>query len=240
MRPDHSGSSTTLSGSGAFEASTPAEAQTKPWRVSAITSGGRARTMRAASRRITSMLARVGAGRELERLLARARPRRGARRGPRPSRRPSARRRARRRPRAPHASRDQRGEVVALARSPAAPRPAMIESHGRPVSAEARVDAELLVHVQDHRRHALERAGVRERADVDRAAADEPPASSSTSFFARGSSPQIERVLVGRLGPERSSARDGLQAGGDGSADQLGEVLGERAFLEAGRRCRCR
>jgi len=40
--------------SGAFEESTPAEAQTKPCRVSEITSGGRLRTIRADSRRITS------------------------------------------------------------------------------------------------------------------------------------------------------------------------------------------
>ena len=40
--------------SGAFEESTPAEAQTNPCRVSAITSGGRLRTIRADSLRITS------------------------------------------------------------------------------------------------------------------------------------------------------------------------------------------
>ena len=40
------GSRTTVSAPGAFEASTPAEAQTKPWRVSAMTSGGRLRTTR--------------------------------------------------------------------------------------------------------------------------------------------------------------------------------------------------
>ena len=38
----------------AFEASTPADAQTKPCRVRAITSGGRERTTSADSRRITS------------------------------------------------------------------------------------------------------------------------------------------------------------------------------------------
>ena len=41
-----------MSGSGAFDASTPADAQTKPWVVSAMTSGGRKRTIRALSRRI--------------------------------------------------------------------------------------------------------------------------------------------------------------------------------------------
>ena len=43
-----------MPGSGAFEWSTPAEAQTKPWRVSAMMNGGRARTIRAVSRRTTS------------------------------------------------------------------------------------------------------------------------------------------------------------------------------------------
>ena len=63
-----SGSRTTVPGSGAFEWSTPAEAQTKPCRVSAITSGGRARTIRAVSRRIDLDLR---AGRSLAGELAR-------------------------------------------------------------------------------------------------------------------------------------------------------------------------
>ena len=49
-----SGSRITVPGPFAFEASTPAEAQTKPCRVRAITSGGRERTTSADSRRITS------------------------------------------------------------------------------------------------------------------------------------------------------------------------------------------
>ena len=50
-----SGSRTTVSGPLAFEASTPADAQTKPCRVSVMTSGGRARTTSRVSRRMTSM-----------------------------------------------------------------------------------------------------------------------------------------------------------------------------------------
>ena len=43
-----------MSGPFAFDASTPAEAQTKPWCVSAMTSGGRVRTSSLLSRRMTS------------------------------------------------------------------------------------------------------------------------------------------------------------------------------------------
>ena len=43
-----------MSASGVFEWSTPADAQTNPCRVSAITSGARSRTIRFVSRRITS------------------------------------------------------------------------------------------------------------------------------------------------------------------------------------------
>ena len=49
-----SGSRTSVPSPFAFDASTPAEAQTKPCRVSAMTSGGRERTTRALSRRIAS------------------------------------------------------------------------------------------------------------------------------------------------------------------------------------------
>ena len=61
------GSSTSVPGSGALEASTPAEAQTNPWRVSAITSGGRERTTRTASPRITSRWRASCPARELDR-----------------------------------------------------------------------------------------------------------------------------------------------------------------------------
>ena len=51
-----------MSVSAAFEWSTPAEAQTNPCRVSAITSPPRDRTMRAVSRRITSSCRRSVSG----------------------------------------------------------------------------------------------------------------------------------------------------------------------------------
>ena len=53
-RPGRAAAGSTVPGPFAFEASTPAEAQTKPCRVRAITSGGRERTTSADSRRITS------------------------------------------------------------------------------------------------------------------------------------------------------------------------------------------
>src|SRR5439155_266143 len=49
------GRSTTVSGCPAFDESTPADAQTKPCWVSAMTRGGRERTIVRLSRRITSM-----------------------------------------------------------------------------------------------------------------------------------------------------------------------------------------
>ena len=45
--------------SGVFDASTPADAQMKPWCVSQMTSGGRTRTTLFASRRIHSIAARI-------------------------------------------------------------------------------------------------------------------------------------------------------------------------------------
>ena len=50
-----SGSRTSVSGPFALEPSTPADAHTNPWRVSAMTSGGRARKTSRASPSITSM-----------------------------------------------------------------------------------------------------------------------------------------------------------------------------------------
>ena len=94
-----SGSRTTVSGAGAFEASTPADAQTNPWR------SRRSRAAAGCGRRAPTRAGspRAGAGRRRpasRRPPPTARPRRGGRRAPRPSRRPSGRRRRRRRPRA--------------------------------------------------------------------------------------------------------------------------------------------
>ena len=111
-----SGSRMTVPGSAAFEWSTPAEAQTKPWRVSAITRPPRERTTRSVSAEDHLELPEVGlrARRALAR-AARARSRRARRPGPRPSRRPSGRRRRRRRARSVGRGGDQRAEVGALA-----------------------------------------------------------------------------------------------------------------------------
>ncbi len=101
LASESSGSSTSVPGSGAFEWSTPAEAQTKPWRVSAITSAaaGADDPRRLAEDHLE--LPRVGApARRARASAARARRRRAGRSGPPPSRPPSARRRRRRPPRA--------------------------------------------------------------------------------------------------------------------------------------------
>ena len=126
--------------SGAFDASTPADAQTKPCRVSAITSGPRARTMRTDSRRIDLDVTRVAV--RCRRARARAptaRPRRGARRGPRPWRRPSARARRRPRPRASWHCVTRLGEVGARARPPAGPRAERSSASRKTGDAQARV-----------------------------------------------------------------------------------------------------
>ena len=116
------GRSTSVPSSGAFDASTPAEAQTKPCRVSAITSGGRARTIAVASARITSRRRASSSGCELDAPVPTARCRRDERHGPRPSRRPSARRRRRRGPREPTCFCDQRRRGRRPRRSRASPR----------------------------------------------------------------------------------------------------------------------
>ena len=97
-----SGSNITVPGPFALDASTPADAQTKPCCVRAITRGGRERTTSADSARITSI------SRGSPSLPASSIARgdgstsRGERRDPPPSRRPSARRRRHHRPRSPH------------------------------------------------------------------------------------------------------------------------------------------
>ena len=116
----------------AFEASTPAEAQTNPWRVSAMTSGGRGRgrplgsrggSPRSAAdrRRAASSRARSDGSTSVEM----------RRRDPRPSRPPSARRR-RRRP----SSKPARALRAAATRS--APRSSPSSSSGIPRSGMTR------------------------------------------------------------------------------------------------------
>ena len=195
-----------MSGSGAFEASTPAEAQTKPCRVSAITSGGRVRTTRADSRRITSSCR--GSPSEPASRRASSEGSISARRTTRPSAFETTfwATHERRRRRAAPPPGDQRGEVVALAdlRQPLDRRDR--DGHGRPVSRRPGVDAELLVHVQDHRRHPLERAGVGERADVDRAATDQPAGKLERELLPPGVVPADERVQAAAR-PKRGRSR---------------------------------
>ena len=160
-----------MPGPGAFEWSTPAEAQTKPWRVSVIRNGGRARTIRAVSLRTTSTsrgsrppASSTACGGGLDVLdphdaalglrdgllrddddvaVLELRPRR-----------------------------DQRAEVVALLDLGQALRPGRSRSR-QAGDADAGVALVAAVQVHDHRRQALERARARERAGVERAAGDE-------------------------------------------------------------------
>ena len=171
-RPDRPGSRTSVPGSGAFDASTPADAQMKPWRVSAITSEPRVRTTRFASRRIDLDPARVAVARRAHAREPRARPRPGARCGPRSSRSPSARRRARRRPPGRRARRSC-PPGRRLRGAPAARGRARSSARSQPDDLEAGVAAVTAVEVDDHRGHALEGSGARQRARVEGAARDE-------------------------------------------------------------------
>ena len=109
------GRRTSVPAPGAFEASTPADAQTKPC-LRLGDDERRPRRGRSAPTRAGSP--RPAAGRRRRRARVprpTARRRRARRRGPPPSRRPSARRRARPRRRSSARGGDERGEVVALA-----------------------------------------------------------------------------------------------------------------------------
>ena len=112
-----SGRSTSVPSPFAFDASTPAEAQTKPCRVSEMISGGRDPDDLDALLQDRLDVARIAIARELERPLGRLDLVQSAPPGPRPSRRPSGRRRGRRRPRA---------------RRPARPRPPAARRDRRP------------------------------------------------------------------------------------------------------------
>ena len=164
---------------GAFEASTPAEAQTKPWRVSAITSGGRdaddARRTRAGSPRPGAGRASPASSRARSRRLDLVEPHDAAL-GLRDD-----------------LLRDDDDVAVlepagaSAASASSAPRSSPSSTSGRPSSgmtrmlasreagdADAGVRLVAPVHVHDHGGHPLERARARERAGVERAAGDEP------------------------------------------------------------------
>ena len=201
-----------MSGSAMFEWSTPAEAQTKPCRVSAMTRPPSEADDRAPSRaRITSSWREVGlrAG-ELARPLGGLDLREGddtalglrdgllgddddvavAQRD---------------------GARDERREVGAR-RDLGQPldRQDLDHAFGMPVTRDAGVGAVAAVQVDDHRGQALERAGAR-RAGPRRARDPRRalPASASASSFATGSSPQTSASSSGRgrdeVGAPRSS-----------------------------------
>ena len=188
-----------MPGSAAFEWSTPAEAQTKPWRVSAITSASRERTMRFVSRRITSSWR---GSRRRRRARARGRE---ASTSSSATTRPSAFETAfcATTTTSPSASSaragDQRAEVVALARSPAGPSTGRIEiTSGDAGDADPGVGPVAAVQVDDHRRQPLERAGARERAGVERAAGDDLRRQRERELLRARVVAADERVLVGR------------------------------------------
>ena len=228
-----------MPGPRAFDASTPAEAQTKPCRVCEITSGGRERTTSTASRRITSTcrgspsspassIARADgstssrshdAALDLRDGLLRddddvavlepARPGRGL--GEEPA------------------------EVVALLEL-RQPRERDHADLGSVTSVDAgdpqaRVRLVALVDVHDHGGHALERAGARERAGVDRAAGRDLPASSSTSALASASSPQTSVSSSGASSPPRFEAASECRPAIDRAVDHVLDPLGDRRRL---------
>ena len=210
----------------------PAEAQTKPWRVSAITSALRERTMRAVSRRITSTRA------------DRARPASSRARSD-----GSTSSSATTRPSAfettfcattttsPSSScacaGDQRAEVVAL--------PDLGQAldrddrdHGEAGDADAGVRLVAPVQVHDHRRQPLERARARERAGVERAAGDDlARRARARAAFASGSSPQTSASSSGGASSRFAAAIE-WRPGDDRPAHDVLDPLGERARVRIG------
>src|SRR5439155_2134704 len=237
-RSGSSGSRTTMSGSGAFEPSTPAEAQTKPCRVSAITSGGRVRTSRALSPRITS--SRRGSS-PAARSRACADGSTSARRTTRPSAlettlcattitSPSSSSTAAAISAATSSPSPTSGiPLTGITRS--SPRELcnrlLLVDAGQP---QPGVSAVLLVDVQDHGRHRLEGTRVGERPHVDRATADEPAGELERRLLRARVVAGDQRVLVRQLVRGELDRRDGLQAGRDRGGDGLRELLGERSL----------
>ena len=106
-------------------------------------------------------------------------------------------------------------------------------AHVEAGEAEARVGLVAPVHVHDHRGHALERAGARERAAVDGAARDEPARELERELLRDLVVAADERVLVGRrLGEVRG--RERVQAGGDGRVELGLDPLRDRGRLVVG------
>ena len=165
--------------------------------------------------------------RELDGARARLDVRQRRRRVPRPSRRPSARRRRRPRPRGrPPSDARPRGagaprsspslelgkpsSGITLTTDDATP----VGLSATPVMRTPGVRLVALVHVHDHRRQPLERAGARERPAVDRAARGDPLRQLEHERLRVGVVAAHERVLLRRLvgaevpRGERVEARD--------------------------------
>ncbi len=238
LASESSGSRITVSGSAAFEWSTPAEAQTKPWRVSAITSPPRERTTRTVSDRITSSWRRLVSGPASSRARAEGSTSCEADH-------PSLRLRdgllrdhddvavgqvCRRR--------DHRAQVVALAdlrqpvdgqdRDHSAVRPA-----GDAGDRDPGVRAVAPVEVDDHRGQAFERAGARERPGVEGAPGDDLRDERERELLCRRVVAADERVLVGRALVEVRGG-DRVEAGDDRALHDLLDPLGERERVGIG------
>ena len=193
----------------------PAEAQTNPCRVSAITSGGRERTTSLLSRRITSTCRGSPSGPASSRRVARldvCEPhdapldlRDGLLRDDDDVR-------VLRAPRALGGLVDEDSEIVALAELGSlegdhadlardqppghSPRPGRLSDAG---DANAGVCLVALVHVHDHRGQPFERTGARERPAVDRAARGDPLGELEHDCLGLGVVAAHEHVLLRRL-----------------------------------------
>src|SRR2546429_2216345 len=238
-----SGSKTTVSGSGAFEASTPAEAQTKPGRVSAITSGARVRRIRALSRRITS--SRRGSS-FAARSRAWAEGSTSASRTTRPSAlettlcattttSPSSRSAAAAISSARSSpSRTSGSPLTGITRSSPPGLCNRLLLTGNAGELQPGVSPVLLVDVQDHRGHRLERPRVGERAGVESPAADESARELERGLLRALVVAADQRVLIRQLVRGEIDRGDRLQARGDRGLDRLGELLGQRPLVTGG------
>ena len=89
-----------------------------------------------------------------------------------------------------------------------------------------------LVHVHDHRGHALERTGAGERAAVDGTPGDELRGELERQRLGDGVVAADERILVGRgLGEIRRGQR--VEAGDDRRVELVLNPLGDRGGLDA-------
>ena len=219
---------------GVLDASTPAEAQTKPCRVSAITSGGRERTTSRLSRRITST--RRASPSSPASSTARADASTSASRTTRPSTfetafwattttSPSSSP-----PAAPAAawSRSPRSSPSTSSGSPSSGIDAdRAGRHDTTVDSadaretDARVRLVALVDVHDHGRQAFQRAGGGERAAVDRAPGGDPPGELEDGRLRVRVVAADERVLLGRRVSAEVAGGEGVQAGDDRPVDDV-------------------